>query len=197
LLWDFKDGTSKNMRDGKHHSHEYILRGHYNIIVKIKDGHTSVTKILPIKIGAVDFKLDKYVGYVANSKFKYTISGIGISGFNNVKIQYLCEISVLCNDLGSIFFDIVHVRVFVNVNIGHIMLNYDTIRNQTVVESYNECFTVNGIFDRQYSNKSHPMMVYTSSDFDLASRMAVYCNNVQIEFNWEIYTFWLPNPSFT
>ena len=291
FLWDFRDGTSKNMTGGKHHNHEYIRRGHYNITVKIEDGHTSVTKILPIKIGAVDFKLDIYVGYVDNSKFKYTISGIGIYGTYTLVVSaketenytqtgvsdvYVHEhtysyyikqyrpniIAQNANFTEILYFDIIKVdynltilkivmtektrfppgevivRVFLedskstplpfvtcyydmgdyidyktyqkkqNITFQEPLIfhynykvlgnltatvkcvnNYDTFINQTIVESYNECFTVNGIFDRQYSNKSHPMMVYTSSDFDLASRMAVYCNNVQIGFNWEIYTF--------
>lgn len=291
FLWDFKDGTSKDMTDGKHHSHEYIRRGHYNITVKIDDGDTSVTKIIPIKIGAVDFKLDSYVGYVAKSKFKYTISGIGISGTYTLVLSaketihhtqldvsdvYVHEHTYLyyikqyrpniiaqnANFTEILYFDIIKidynltilriamtlktrfppgeviVRVYLedskstplpfvtcyydmgdyidyqiyqkkqNITFDEPLIfhynykvlgnltatvkcinNYDTFINQTVVESYNECFTVNGIFDRQYSNKSHPMMVYTSSDFDLASRMAVYCNNIEIEFNWEIYIF--------
>lgn len=65
---------------------------------------------------------------------------------------------------------------------------YDTQILTKIVNVWNECFTVNGIFDRQYSNTTGPMRVYTSADFDLASRMAVYCSDQSVIFQWQLYT---------
>jgi hypothetical protein len=57
-----------------------------------------------------------------------------------------------------------------------------------IVNVWNEGFTVNGMFDRQYSNTTGPIRVYTSADFDLASRMAVYCSDQSVIFDWKLYT---------
>jgi hypothetical protein len=65
---------------------------------------------------------------------------------------------------------------------------YDTQILKKIVNVWNECFTVNGMFDRQYSNTTGPMRVYTSADFDLASRMAVYCSDQSVIFEWKLYT---------
>lgn len=65
---------------------------------------------------------------------------------------------------------------------------YDTQILKKIVNVWNECFTVNGIFDRQYSNTTGPLRVYTSADFDLASRMAVYCHDQSVIFQWKLYT---------
>ncbi|XP_052071108.1 sperm receptor for egg jelly-like [Mytilus californianus] len=66
--------------------------------------------------------------------------------------------------------------------------NYDTQIRKHIINVWNECFTVNGIFDRQYSNTSNPMRVFTSTDFDLASRMAVYCSDQSVIFQWKLFT---------
>jgi hypothetical protein len=77
---------------------------------------------------------------------------------------------------------ITSIQIFTYLTLGNHTVNvvcsnyYDTQILKKIVNVWNECFTVHGMFDRQYSNTTGPMRVYTSADFDLASRMAVYCS---------------------
>lgn len=56
------------------------------------------------------------------------------------------------------------------------------------VYAQNPCFTKNGIFDRQYSDISNPMKVYTSQDVYVSSRMGVTCIDKTALFQWEIFS---------
>ncbi|XP_062611722.1 uncharacterized protein LOC134273545 [Saccostrea cucullata] len=62
-----------------------------------------------------------------------------------------------------------------------------TYVNSTIILVQNECFSINGIFDRQYSNRTTPMIVLTSKDIDLASRMLVYCPERGPDYRWTFY----------
>lgn len=62
-----------------------------------------------------------------------------------------------------------------------------TYENSTIILVKNECFSINGIFDRQYSNRTTPMIVLTSKDIDLASRMLVYCPERGPDYQWTYY----------
>lgn len=62
-----------------------------------------------------------------------------------------------------------------------------TYENNTIILVQNECFSINGIFDRQYSNRTTPMIVLTSKDIDLASRMLVYCPERGPNYDWTFY----------
>ena len=54
------------------------------------------------------------------------------------------------------------------------------------VDVFNECFTRDGIFDRQYSHVDSAMKAYTSVDTDLSSRMGVICIDKQAGFDWTV-----------
>lgn len=62
-----------------------------------------------------------------------------------------------------------------------------TYTNNSIILVKNECFSINGIFDRQYSNRTTPMIVLTSKDVDLASRMLVYCPERGPDYDWTYY----------
>lgn len=53
---------------------------------------------------------------------------------------------------------------------------------------WNECYQPTGIFDRDYSNETNPLVLYTSFDTDLGSRMAVYCTDQHVQYIWNFYT---------
>lgn len=56
------------------------------------------------------------------------------------------------------------------------------------VNVWNECFQPTGMFDRDYSNETNPLVLYTSQDIDLGSRMAVYCTEQHVTYVWELTT---------
>ncbi|CAC5377683.1 PKD1L2 [Mytilus coruscus] len=56
------------------------------------------------------------------------------------------------------------------------------------VNVWNECFQPTGMFDRDYSNDTNPLVLYTSQDIDLGSRMAVYCTEQHVTYVWELNT---------
>lgn len=291
FTWDFNDGTSVEVTDGKYHSHAYSKRGHYNITVTIRDRGIDQIRILRIKIGAVDFYLQKYIGDVSNTVFQYILKWVGMYGTYDLAVstketihhtqldssdvfvhnhtynyyikQYRPNIIAKNSNFTEILYYDDFVKVDFNLSIliinvtertifppGNAVVwvglvdarntplpfvkcrydmgdyidytiyeqtqnisfenplifnyqykvlgnltakidcqnNYDKFSNTTNVESYNDCYTVNGIFDRQYANKSNPLKVYTSVDFDLASRMAIYCVNKIVRFYWKLYT---------
>ncbi|XP_052071968.1 uncharacterized protein LOC127710241 [Mytilus californianus] len=65
---------------------------------------------------------------------------------------------------------------------------FDTFFYQSTITVTNKCFTIEGIFDRQYARPTTPMIVYTTENFDLANRMGVHCSNQTITFNWDVYS---------
>ncbi|CAG2215125.1 unnamed protein product [Mytilus edulis] len=56
------------------------------------------------------------------------------------------------------------------------------------VNVWNQCFQPTGMFDRDYSNETNPLVLYTSQDTDLGSRMAVYCTEQHVTYVWELTT---------
>ncbi|KAK3090781.1 hypothetical protein FSP39_014585 [Pinctada imbricata] len=54
------------------------------------------------------------------------------------------------------------------------------------IDVHNECYTRDGIFDRQYSSFKTPMKAYTSVDTSLASRMGVKCIEKDASFEWTV-----------
>ena len=63
----------------------------------------------------------------------------------------------------------------------------DKWTNSSVILVHNKCYSINGVFDRQYSNKTSPMIVLTSKDVDLASRMLVYCPEKNPNYEWRYF----------
>ncbi|KAK3090432.1 hypothetical protein FSP39_011823, partial [Pinctada imbricata] len=65
--------------------------------------------------------------------------------------------------------------------------NRDSWTNGSNILVYNHCYSINGVFDRQYSNRTTPMVVLTSKDIDLASRMLVYCPEKNPQYIWRYF----------
>ncbi|ESO98628.1 hypothetical protein LOTGIDRAFT_174101 [Lottia gigantea] len=50
----------------------------------------------------------------------------------------------------------------------------------------NECFSIIGIFDPQYSYQDNPMRIYTSQLMQISSRLTIYCGEHQPRFVWTL-----------
>lgn len=67
---------------------------------------------------------------------------------------------------------------------------YDKYYYRGKITVTNKCFTIEGIFDRQYARPTTPMTVYTTENFDLTNRMGVHCSNESVTFHWKIYRYY-------
>ncbi|ESP00683.1 hypothetical protein LOTGIDRAFT_157972 [Lottia gigantea] len=56
-----------------------------------------------------------------------------------------------------------------------------------LVKVINNCVTKNGVFDRQYSNHTRPLGLYTSDVQEITSRLTVVCINQGPYYLWSMY----------
>ena len=70
---------------------------------------------------------------------------------------------------------------------------YDNYYYSSKITVTNKCFTIEGIFDRQYARPTTPMTVYTTENFDLTNRMGIHCSNESVKFHWKIYRYYSEN----
>lgn len=285
--WDFNDSLIETTQSSSI-IHTFAERRRYKISIQIYNDTEETTKKLDIKIGAVDFDVNSYLGGVGITNFTFTMTGLnngeyelfpGIDtvipkqqlneneGVNIYKVYYdwgsfypriiarnenfteflyFPEPIVVDYNMSVMKIDmpktlkmpnpgIVNVTAFLDgttiplpftsctydmqdfidfsvvtltqnitdtspmiytfkyLTLGDhdVTINcsnyYDTFFYQSTITVTNKCFTIEGIFDRQYARPTTPMIVYTTENFDLANRMGVHCSNQTITFNWDVY----------
>ncbi|XP_052068318.1 uncharacterized protein LOC127707695 isoform X2 [Mytilus californianus] len=75
LEFDFGDGTTLSDIVDFNVQHNFTKRGQFLVVVTISDTTSKTTVNLPIKIGRIDFTVDKYIGSVGHLPFVFNISG--------------------------------------------------------------------------------------------------------------------------
>ncbi|CAC5409625.1 PKD1L2 [Mytilus coruscus] len=75
LEFDFGDGTTPSDIIDFNVQHSFTKRGQFLVVVTISNSTSITTVNLPIKIGRIDFTVDKYIGSVGHRPFYFNISG--------------------------------------------------------------------------------------------------------------------------
>ncbi|VDI80024.1 Hypothetical predicted protein, partial [Mytilus galloprovincialis] len=75
LEFDFGDGTTPSNIVDFNVQHSFTKRGQFLVVVTISDSTSITTVNLPIRIGRIDFTVDKYIGSVGHLPFVFNISG--------------------------------------------------------------------------------------------------------------------------
>ncbi|KAK3103729.1 hypothetical protein FSP39_021426, partial [Pinctada imbricata] len=139
--------------------------------------------------------VDTYIIHLPPGYLKVTIS---VSKYTRMPYT-TCDINIgdIINDGNfSLFGNITYQEPLILEEYYYTLGNHTLIVNCTNYASslyfeqtiyvYNECFTVDGIFDRQYSHSNTPMKTFSFMNTDLSTRMGVICTDMHSEFTWSV-----------
>lgn len=293
--WYFGDNTDIEINSANSMSHIYELRNSYTITVVIQNSTSRTNKSFSIKIGAVDYTVNSYLGGVGITQFIFEMTGIGVGGTyelfpdlgdtitrtqsqndthvqiykiyndygifspkiiainenfteflyfpkplvvdynmtvlkiempNTLRMPHPGKVNVTASlhgttiplPLTSCTYD---MQDFINFTVVTLTQNitvddpliftftyltlgdhdvtvncsnyYDNFHYSSTITVTNKCFTIEGIFDRQYARPTTPMTVYTTENFDLTNRMGIHCSNESVTFQWKIYRYYSEN----